>query len=304
MARETKKVTFFNEFIGYYKANLKSMFISNLLFALPLIIVTTVIIVLQSYYGGNIFITLLPVLLLMPLYGGLTQVTKDLIIKSEIHPYKNFIKGVKSNFRQMVILGIIMYLLSLIQFFALIFYYSVAQTNPIIYAVFAVAIITVLLIISIFYYLPLIIVTVDLKMIKSLKNAFLMGLYEIPNNIKIFFSLIFLTMVSLTAFIIPNNFLIGMIVLVILILLLLPITVSLIISMLAYPKIDKMLIKPSIPVNPKPKVETTIKEEVTKNVTLTKEIIDNSKNDDYIFLNGRMIKKSVAQKYLEDEEAI
>lgn len=282
---------------SYFASNLKTLFISNLLFAAPLVLIQLVLWAVSAYlFPLNIFVILLPIALLFPLYGGITQVTKDIAADRPVRPIKTFIKGIKENFKQMLVFGILFYFAVVMDYFALIFYYSAGTVNWVFFIVFALSIFILIFLLFMFYYVPIITVSIKLNIRSILKDAALMSVYELPTNLVITFFLAAFVAVISTLFFLISDFLISIIVFSILCLAIIPIAISLIINALTYPKIEKMLFKNKDEVkdNAEKKPAKSTAEELS-DITVTEEML-NSK-DDYIFINGRMIKREALEKY-------
>ena len=77
------------------------LLIANLLFAVPLAVSALIVWLIGAYVMPlNIFFQLLPLLICMPFYAGVTQVTRELVRGKKIKPFETFMKGLKNNFRQ------------------------------------------------------------------------------------------------------------------------------------------------------------------------------------------------------------
>ena len=302
MKKEKIKINVIFQKMGKdFKANIKTLFVSNLLFSIPFIIIQVLLwAITTTSQGINVFLYLSPVLLLAPFYGGLVQVVKDIIVGKEVHSYKTFIKGVKQNIKQMTILGVIYYVALVMGYFAVTFYLQMGKSNPIFYVMFGVSILILAFLISLFFYMPLITITIDMKLKHILKNSALMALYEIPTNFVIMLSLAFVVAFISSVFIVLGSYVISMIFSCLLCLAILPIGITLIICSLTYPKIDRLIITK----------DTQVKEPIVKKVrnidddlsqmVFTQDMLKGK--DEYIFVNGRMIKRSVIEKYLKEKE--
>ncbi len=301
---KTKSNTIFNTMFKNFKNNFKELFISNLFFSIPFIILQLLLLLSNQFIPMSIFLYLIPVIILAPFYGGLTYVAKEIIIGNTVNKHKTFIEGFKKNFKQMLILGIIYYILILISYFAIVLYYSAGLQNSMFFIMLGLAVILAILIFATMFYVPILSITIDLKIFHILKNAALMAVFEIPTNFVIILSLLAITAIVSSIFMLLSNFILIVIFSCLLSLIILPMLIAFLINSLAYPKIERLITDTSS--KPQSNVENkTLSQEDLNSLNLTKDMLKG--NDDYIFINGRMIKKSLVENHLnrntyEDEE--
>ena len=292
----------FKIMLDKFKINFKSLFITNLIFSIPFIIIQVSLWVTFEFIPMNVFIYLLPIILLAPFYTGLVYVSKEIIVGNTIHKYKTFLSGIKKNFKQSLILGVIYYLIILISYFAIAFYYAAGLKNSFFFIMLGLAVILSLLIFMTLFYAPILTVTIDLKIKHIIKNSFLMAVFEIPTNFMIILSIaVIATIISMIFFLLSNALLITIFTC-ILSVTILPVLIAFIISNLTYLKVEKLFIGEVKPTENVIEKEPISIEEELKTLNITKEMLNSS--GDYIFVNGKMIKKSIAKTYLSDEENI
>lgn len=285
------------------------LLIANLLFAVPLAVSVLIVWLIGEYVMPlNIFFQLLPVLICMPFYAGMTQVTRELVRGKPVKPFETFMKGLKNNFRQFLIHGVIMYLAILIDYFSIVFYFAAAKTNGMFYFLFGFCLLVMLFLVFLFFYVPLITVTIDQKLRHIYKNAALMAIWELPANLCALIGLVVLTAVISTIFMLTGNYTANLIIAGVLAVLVVPGYVSVIINYFAFPKIEKVLIlgqREAEKGKDKGEKETpsqSLEEELENNPEAESLLREKAKgNEEYVFHNGRMIKRSLLEEYYAGE---
>lgn len=285
------------------------LLIANLLFAVPLAVSTLVVWLIGEYVMPlNIFFQLLPVLICMPFYAGMTQVTRELVRGKQIKPLETFMKGLKNNFKQFLIHGVIMYLAVLIDYFSIVFYYAAAKTNGMFYFLFGFCLIVMLFLVFLFFYVPLITVTIDQKLRHIYKNAALMAIWELPANLCALLGIVVLTAVVSTIFMLTGNYTANLIIAGVLAVLVVPGYVSVIINYFTFPKIEKVLIlgqkeaEKGKEQDGKEAPSQSLEEALEDDPEAERLLREKAKgNEEYVFHNGRMIKRSLLEEYYAGE---
>lgn len=282
-----------------------ALLIANLLFAAPLAVSGLIVWLIGAYVIPlNIFIQLLPVLICMPFYAGVTQVTRDLLRDGKVRPLQAFWKGLKNNFRQFLVHGVIMYLAILIDYFSIVFYYAAAQTNGMFYILFGFCLVVLLFLVFLFFYVPVITVTIDLKLRFIYKNAALMALWELPSNLLALLGLIVLVALVSTIFMLTGNYTANLIIAGVLLLLVLPAFMSTIINYFVYPKIQAVLVEgEKRAAKDKQEKEPAALEEELQDPASEEVLREKAKgSEEYVYHNGRMIKRSLLEEYYSQED--
>ena len=285
------------------------LLIANLLFAVPLAVSALIVWLIGAYVMPlNIFFQLLPLLICMPFYAGVTQVTRELVRGKKIKPFETFMKGLKNNFRQFLIHGVIMYLAVLIDYFSIVFYYAAAKTNGMFYFLFGFCLVVVLFLVFLFFYVPLITVTIDQKMRHIYKNAALMAIWELPANLCALLGIVVLTAVISTIFMLTGSYTANLIIAGVLAVLVVPAYVSTIINYFAFPKIEKVLILGQKEAEkgkehdereaPSQSLEDALEDDPEAESLLREKA---KGSEEYVFHNGRMIKRSLLEEYYAGE---
>lgn len=278
---------------------------ANLLFAVPLAVSALAVWLIGTYVIPlNIFIQLLPVLICMPFYAGVTQVTRDLLRDGKVRPLQAFWKGLKNNIGQFLVHGVVMYLAILIDYFSIVFYYAAAQTNGMFYILFGFCLVLLLFLVFLFFYVPVITVTVDLKLRHIYKNAALMALWELPTNLLALVGLVVLVALVSTIFMLTGNYTANLIIAGVLLVLVLPAFVSAIINFFIYPKIQDVLVEGQRRAAKDKQEKEPLAMEDQLDDPASEEILrEKAKgSEEYVFHNGRMIKRSLLEEYYSQDD--
>lgn len=294
MSRSRNKEKGTDDLLLYFK-NFKTLFLTNLIFAVPLVVSLAVF-----YLAGilinqqNIIILALSVILFFPFYAGVTQVTRNIARGEKVEKvFSTFIKGVKANYKQFIVHGVLAYLSMMITFFSVITYWALASNTPILYVMFALSIIIGIVLLFAMYIVPILTVTIDLPLKHIYKNCLIMAAGELKTNL---FITLVLAAVGIVIFSVPflfSNAILGFILLSVFGVFIAPATISYITSVKLYPRIKKLLIEQEEPKEDIKSLQPTQQSDNSENINT--QTLSNTE-DDYIFQNGRMIKRSLVNK--------
>ena len=191
--------------------------------------------------------------------------------------------------------GVIVYVAYVFLSFSIFFYSNQMSSNWLYIIPFAICAILLLLMLFAQYYIPLMIVTMDLKLRHIYRNAFIFAILGLPRNILI--TLILVAMVVGTLYC-PGGFLAIPLILLILIVLSF---VSYLCSFAAYPMLDKYLIQPYYRKEAEAAEKKTVAAE-GETFSFEADELDDEDEDapKYVYVNGRLIERSA----LKQEEAV
>lgn len=274
---------------------------ANLLFAIPAAVAAVLVVLLYIVgplqYGFQIgtvgirslnliFFCPLPFIFLSPFTAGLTFISRNFSREEHAFVWTDFIKAVKGNVKYFLINGVICYLVFVVMSFSLTYYYGMLNTGWFYYLPMALCLAFVLLFLFAQYYLPVMFVTFELTFKQAYKNAFIFSALGIGRNI-------LLTALTIGFFVgfwfMISNFLL-IIVLLLLFVFILFAFYNYLITFTVYPVIDKYLIQPYQ--NQENGVEVAEKELPTENGLFDFPVEDEDEEDGYVYINGRMVKKS------------
>ena len=211
----------------------------NLLFCIPVAGAVALFLLLNSVCP-YVPVSLLPAILLFPFLGGLTYVTRNYAMEEHAFIFSDFKDAVKNNWKYFLFDGIFCYVVGIILYFSISFYWVNIFKG--FFSAIACGIGILLAIILLFsqYYVPVMIVTFDLKFKQILKNSFIFAIIGLWRNLLVTALLGLLAFLLYIALMTPLTIIIA---LAFAILLLFSYS-SFLINFATYPLINKMMIKP------------------------------------------------------------
>lgn len=294
--------------------NLPKLLLTNLLFAVPSAVFFAIFWCINTFTGINsnfiLFLTAIP---LFPFYAGVVQVTSHMVRGEEnVNVLQNYIMGIKENFLRFLVHGVIFYIAVFFSYYSIIMYISFGKVNGVFYVLLAISIIVTLFFLFAFYYIPPMTVTFDISMKNIYKNSALMTFGEIKHNLIATFGLFLLALVCATVLMCCYVPIAVIIATFILALFLVPSVMSFIINSAVYKPMYSMISgdsKKSREIDRK--IENRKKGIFEDDNDEPKKIIDDDfsdinidesgDGDEYIYYNGKMVKRSVLLKLKNDE---
>ncbi|MBQ7522097.1 MAG: hypothetical protein IJU14_04360, partial [Clostridia bacterium] len=190
-----------------------------------------------------------------------------------------------------ILYGILLYLAFIISYYSLIFYYRMAVAEKLFYIPLFVAVIITLFVIFMSFSLPILTVTLNLELRHYFKNAALMAIGELPMNLYVLVTTCMLISACFTVSVMTPYAVTGFIVIGVTLFLVLPTGISYCSVYRLYPKIEDVFAlaerekNQNFPIKPVAVVPT---DDDGNPISVD----NNSNSDDYVFVNGMMIKKS------------
>lgn len=301
---------FFTNLFG----NFPKLMLTNLLFAVPTAVLFGLFSLINSITAiKSNFILLLALIPLFPFYAGVVQVTSHMVREEEnINVFQNFISGVKDNFLRFLVHGAVLYAAIFLSYYSIVMYSSLGKSNGVFYMPLALCIVVSVFFLFAFYYIPPMTVTFDISMKNIYKNSALMTFGEFKHNLVATFGIAVFALVCLTVLLccyVPVAVIIATIVLAALFI---PSIVSFIINYSVYKPMYSMIVgKDDKSKEIDKKMENRRKgqfydeEETKKSVAddfTDIKIDEDGDGDEYIYYNGKMVKRSVLLKLKSDAE--
>lgn len=300
------------EFFSGLFHNFPKLLLTNLYFAVPSAVCFGVFWLINSFFKINSnFVLFLTVIPLFPFYAGVVQVTSHIVRgDDDINVWGNYIAGVKENFVRFLIHGIILYAAILFSYFSIRMYVSLGTENGMFYMLLVISVLICIFFLFVFYYVPSMTVTFDISMKNIYKNSALMSFGELKHNIIATFGVIVLFLLCATvlmccylpAIIITVTFLLALFIV--------PSIMSYIINSAVYKPMYDMI-------TGKDKRNSEIENKIndaknnlsdsknkSKNGSYdisTLEIDESGDSDEYIYYNGKMIKRGVLLRMKDNE---
>ncbi len=295
--------------------NFTRLMYTNLLFGLPTVIFFAIFWVINTFTGINsIFILFLATIPSFPLYAGVVQVTSHMARgEEEIDVLSNFKAGVKENYKRFLVHGTIFYAALIFGYYSILLYSSFGKTNSHFFVFLAFSIAIAIFFLFAFYYIPSMTVTFDMSMKHIYKNSALMTFGELKNNIIATFGLIVLLLLCATILFccyVPIAVIIASIILGFLVV---PSIASFIINSAVYKPMYTMIVdseQKSKEIDKKMENRRKgqfyddiekIKPDITQGFDNV-QIDADGDADEYIYHNGRMVKRSVLLKMKKEVE--
>ena len=181
-----------NAFLRFWEIYFRKFFSLskvNMLFAIPTIICLVLITFVQSILpnGPFSFLTNYLLVLIFPFLGGPTYVCRNYAREEHAFIFSDFVDAVKANWKQFLGNGFISVTLYTLLYIAINYYQSQLSNSWFFYIPFALCVILAILAIFAEFYIPVMIVTFNLKLRQIYKNAFIFAIMGLWRNILILF---------------------------------------------------------------------------------------------------------------------
>jgi uncharacterized membrane protein YesL len=281
----------------------------NLLFMVPVVAVVFLIYLLNLWgtHGPEFLqyqVSMLPVILLFPCIGGMTYVTRNYAREEHAFILSDFIDAIKNNWKAFLIHGLISYVFLVVVSFSLEFYRLQIAANSFFVVPFTLCICVTFIFLAMQYYIPVMIVTLDLNLRKIYRNAVSLVFVALLRN---FLLTLFLVALFVLGFILSLIHIIGLLVVLLLLVLFVFSFISFVINFTVYPVIDRYIIQPFY--------EKQAQEEQVRKAREQAQISGASlgrqnqeeksaavepKKSEYVYKNGKLVKKSEEDSIFED----
>ncbi len=296
-------------FTGYFKY-LPKLLLSNVLFAVPLVGFYALFYFINSAAGiNNVFITLLPIIFVFPFFAGITLITRNIVREDESIPTVNlFFKGLRDNFKYFIVHGIVLYLAVFFCYSSITLYWRLSEQNGIFYLAFAIVVVISVLMLFIFYNLPVMTVTFELSLKDIYRNSALMSFGEIKNNFFATLGLFLLFIFCATVFLAAPNATVLVWIMLIVSVLVVPSTASYIMNFYVYKDMEAVISNGQAK---NEEIQQKIKDRQNKRDGIEeKEVLDftgldldeTKDMDEYLYFNGKMIKRKVLIKMRDEQQ--
>lgn len=316
MASEKSSValTALTKFFANLFHNLPKLLLTNLFFALPFGLFFAIFWAINTFTGINsnfiLFLTAIPT---FPFYAGVVQVTAHMVRGEEsVSVISNFVNGVKENFLRFLVHGVVLYCAIFFSYFSITMYSSLGAQNGMFYAFLVLCVIVAVFFLFSFFYIPPMTVTFDISMKNIYKNSALMTFGELKHNIIATFGLLVLALFCATVLFCCTSSIALIIATIILVFLLLPSLITFIINSAVYKPMYTMIVDKDTKSSTIDKKmenrrngnffdEEDVEQELDKNL-IKLDIDESADGDEYIFYNGKMVKRSVLLKLKKEAE--
>ena len=314
MASEKNMFALTNFFSSLFH-NFPKLLLANVLFAVPFAVFFGIFWLINTLTGINsnfiLFLTAIP---LFPFYAGVSLVTSHMVRgEKDINVFQTFVVGVKDNFVRFLIHGVIFYIAMFFSYYSIVMYVSFGSVNSVFYAFLAVCIVVTIFFLFVFFYVPPMSVTFDISLKNTYKNSALMTFGEFKHNLIAILGLIVLFLICATVLLCCYTPVAIIIVTIVLALFIVPSLMSFIINSAIYKCMYAMITgkdKKSSVIDKKMENRKKgqfyddfedEKPDIAKDFSDLK-IDENKDGDEYIFYNGKMVKRSLLVKLKKEAE--
>lgn len=296
--KKMRSVQFFN----LYFSKFRYIVLTNLLFFVPVLLAAAYVAGTYFLFNGiNIFAAAVSIIILNPFMAGVALVCRYIYTGREFSVAKTFIKGVRENWAKCLIHGIICYIVFVVSYFSLSLYFSGTKTSLIFWVPLGITALIVIFVLFSSYYANIMTVTMDIKLKDLYRNCMLFSFGELKNNLFTTLALIFFAAVVFTLLVFFKNPVLVIAIGGLLIMLIIPSTVQYIITFYVYDSMVAILDE-NKKKEEKEKAENPVAR-VNVNKDEAKEIsrLAPEGKDEYIFHNGKMIKRSLIEQQVSEK---
>lgn len=274
------KQSAFSRFFRFFP----KLFTAGLMYSVPLAVFTGIF-VLISYLTGfnNVIIWGLGLIPSFPFYAGLVMIIRKYAVEKQEPPlFKTFFTAVKDNLKRFLIHGVVLYMIIAFGMFAILYYYTLSQTDVVFGSVLTIYMIFVAILIVMMFYVPIMEITYELKLKDIYKNAFLLVFGKILRNLITLVFLAAVTAVTILAFVFSRDAMYF-------------VTLAIVVALypLLHSYISTAIVSKGLQdsvgsFSAKPIDEKKIEEQREQDAIAA---ASDTSDSDYVFVNGRMIKK-------------
>ncbi len=287
------------DFFTIYFANFKAIVLSNLLFSVFTVIAAGYVYFTYKMLGGlSAVVCAAAVIPLNAGMSGVTQVCRYIYTGKKFSVTRTFFDGLKENFLKCLLHGIIFYILFVICYFSIILYYSGTSSNFLFWIPLVITGLVSLFVLFASYYPNIMTITIDIRLKSLYRNCVLFSFGELKNNLLATIALLIFSAVIFAILAIFFHPIAFAVLAVFLSLLIIPSTVQYIITFYVYDGMINILDKSRKDNKPQEDKKSAVVIEQAEADELSQAVHETK--DEYIFHNGRMLKRSEVEKKLQD----
>ena len=295
--------------------NLPRLMLTSFLFAVPAAAFSALFWFLGSLMPltqlqSGLFL-MLAVIPTFPFYAGVVRVTAKMASGEEKTPVcGTFFPAVRENFLRFLFHGAVLYVVAVFSYVSFNIYLKMISSNAVFIGPFIITILIIIYLCFMFFYIPVMTVTFDIPMKYIYKNSFLMAYGELKKNFIGLFGLLLLFIISTTLLIACYGSAVAVVIVsVILGLLFVPAIASFIVNSAVYVRMYEMITELSDQAKALRAKEQAARTQKKDSAESRREFMESVRSfeldeslpdDEYVYFNGRMVKKSVIKKLKEE----
>ncbi len=293
---KNKKLTL-KDFFWSFWGNIKALQLINLLFLIPAAVFGGAVFGVSWFTGSvNVFVCTLLIPLLMPFMVGMAYAFKNMIYGKCEHPVRDYFKGIKENWKQSFFYGLFMYVIVGGLWLSFSMYRERLAEGSWVWLLFIMSVILAVIVLFMSFHIPVMIVTLRLRLTDIYKNALIFVFAGIGGNLKTLLSFMLggsvLGMIALTTISIAP--VAGIIIAVVLFLWIGFVLCGYIISFNAYPTTKRLAIDAYNDKNESSKSKEPTDPYESLSYEDLKPFLEGDPNE-YVYVNGRMMKRLTVQ---------
>ncbi len=314
-----KKKNGFEKFFSTYFSNLGKFIFVNLIFAVPLALAMVICFVLCRFLLPQATMVIMPLVLVLaaPFYSGVVVSCKNIYFDEPVFSiFKGFKDAVKENFKAYLLHGIIAYIAFVGCYHGIVIYNLLAKSSWIFYIMLFMSVLLAVFMLFFLYAVPIMSAFFDLKLKDVYKNSALVTFGEIKNNLFATVGILaFVAILSLPVMLFmflsyvwgsEVTAIVTLVYAVLAFVFMIPSGVSSIVTACLYPDMKRVISGEARANIESIRKEDEEKEKAEKSIVETEFDIDTDaimkSSGEYVFYNGRMVKKSVFLKEIQESE--
>ncbi len=239
----------------------------------------------------ELYVVPLPLILLAPFHTGLMVVTKRLANEEYAFVWSEYWEGVRDNWKQGLLNGILCYVAYVVLSFSLVYYFNTMSDGALNFIPLAFSLLMLVIFLLAELYIPTMMVSVKLKFIPLVKNSIIFGFMNFFKNLLTIAMLLVVCAVLYCMQLTGITLLIGLFFVVSLFFS----VTAYIATYMAYPMIDSYIIKPY-----QKKEEVANAPEVQRTTSDFEyehdELDDDDDKPEYVYYNGKLVKRDELKK--------
>ena len=152
---------------------------AGLMYSIPFAVFSGIFILISFLSGfNNVILWSLGIIPAMPFYSGLVMVIRKISVeKEDVNVFKTFVQAFRENLKKSIFNGFVAYLIVACSFFAILYYGTLAQTDIVYGSVFTIYIVFSIAMLIMLFYVPMLTITYDLRLVIVSFAVFLAVIY-------------------------------------------------------------------------------------------------------------------------------
>ena len=300
--KSMRSVKFFNQ----YLSNIGRLMLTNiLLIPFNIFVAGYIYFLYRSFDGINILAASAVLIIFNIGMAGVAQVCRYIYIDKEFSTVAAFFKGIRENALRFFIHGIISYAAFVVSYLSIYLYYKGTSSHTIFWLPLIIAVVITIGLLFMSYYMNIMTITMDISLKSTYRNCILFSFGELKNNAVATFGLLILGGIVFSVVYIINNSMVSIVFIVVMQIFFLPSTFQYILTFYLYDDMVAMLDETKHTIK-NDEEDQENKDSPSLNIDaedagILEKIYEES-SDEFIYYNGRMIRRSEVEKLIENSQ--